>query len=162
MTTNDVNGYTVLNDIFNQPTLVLRVKRFPTIYNNGVLVNNYLVISVVMITVTFSTILYLLIEFYVLNRVRQLSNDVQAIGISGDINKRLPVKRKDELSLLALKINDMLSALESANLQQRESENRFRTLVESMEDVVFTIERSNRKIHIYEKKQGPLRKHHPL
>jgi PAS domain S-box-containing protein len=155
LTTREVYGYAVLNDIFNQPTFILRLNRFPAIYNNGILVKNYLITSVVMISITFITILFLLIEFNVLHRIRQLSLDVQNIGTSGDINKRLVVKRKDEISLLALKINDMLGALEGANLQRRESENRFRTLVESMDDVVFTAERENQKVHVYEKKRSP-------
>ena len=145
-----VYGYLVLSDIFHQPILILRLGHFPSIYSSGLLVNEYLIISEVMISITFGILLFLLIEFNVLARVRQLNSAVLAIGASGDATRRLRETRKDELSTLASTINAMLVALEKANLQHRESEERFRILVESMEDIVFTVERPDSRIHIYD------------
>lgn len=152
---NRVYGYAFLNDLYGQPISVIQVDQIPTIYNNGIVVNEYLVISIVGAALTFSIILFFLIQFNVLNRVSQLGRDVLAIGASGDITGRLPIARKDELSQLAASINDMLRALQNAISSRQESEERFRKLVESMDDVVFTMNRDDKAVQIYEKKRSP-------
>jgi signal transduction histidine kinase/sensor domain CHASE-containing protein len=138
-----ISGYAVLKDFYQQPGFFLRVTSYPALYNNGLLVNNYLMILLVIISVILGLTIFVLIEFNVLNRVRQLGRAVQAIGSSGSIDSRLQVGRRDELAVLALNINEMLEALQRAILQKKESEDRFRTLVESMEDMVFTVERGD-------------------
>ena len=155
LTRQQVAGFSILNDLFGKQAFFLRVTRYPAQYNNGLLVNDYLVMVIVLISVVSGLILYFLIEFIVLNRVRQLSKDVQAIGISGDISGRLPLRSKDELANLAMKINDMLGALDQAIRQKRASESRFRTLVESMDDMVFTVDGEDRQLTVYDKKALP-------
>lgn len=151
LTSSQVSGFAPIKDITGQPSLLLRVDRYPNIYNNGLLVQNYLVISIIMITTTFAIIQFLMIELAVLRPIRKMSRAVQAIGASGTLTKRIPITRKDELSPLALKINEMLEALEHSMLRRSESENRFQTLVESMQDLVMTVDRGSRQVKFFER-----------
>ncbi len=146
-----ISGYDLLEDIYGQAAFLIQVEEFPSIYKNGELVFNYIIIALIMSGITFITILFLLIEGNVLSRLRQLSEDVAAVGRSGDINRRLSVRRKDELGQLGVAINSMLTALQRAVSQRQESEERFQKLVESMDDVVFTIDRESQQVQVYGK-----------
>jgi len=134
-----VAGYTLLKDINDQPAFLLRADQPQSVYRTGILLVNYLVVAQVMSGITFSAILFLLLEMTVLGRLRRLSRDVTAIGASGDITRRVAVTRHDELTRLGQSINATLDSLAQAQKQRQESEGRFRTLVESMDDVVFTV-----------------------
>jgi signal transduction histidine kinase len=132
LTPDQVSGYAILNDLFGQPMLIIRVDQYPTIYNNGVVVNNYLAISLVVSALAFSILLFFLIKFNVLNRIDHLSKEVIAIGASGDLHKRLSILHKDELSNLAATINRSLDALENAVSQHQESQELLRTRVQEL------------------------------
>lgn len=149
LTPDLASGYAVMNDIFGHPALILRVDQYPTILNNGLVINNFLAVSLIITALAFGTLLFFLIQFNVLNPISRLSQEVLEIGAIGDIHKRLKIIEKDELSNLAVTINNTLDALDQALFQRQESEERFRTLVESMDDVVFTVEKENKRVNIY-------------
>jgi len=151
---SQVTGYAVLEDISGQPGLLLSVERFPSAYNSGLLVQNYLVTAILLVTTSFAALLFLVVEFAVLRPVRRLSGAVQAIGASADLAERVPVSGDNELAPLAVKINQMLEALQRSTRQRRESENRFQTLVESMADPVVTIARGG-ALRLYERVGQP-------
>jgi signal transduction histidine kinase/sensor domain CHASE-containing protein len=132
LSSSQVTGYEVLDDFFGQPALVMSVSQFPSIYNTGQLVNNSLILPIAMIILTFSAVLFLLIEFNVLRRVRQLSQDIVLVGASGDITKRLSFKRTDEISMLASGINEMLDALELAVSGQKKLEQDLRKRIDEL------------------------------
>ncbi len=120
----NVSGYVLWRDLYDQPVFLIRVDQFPTIYNNGELVSNYMVLAVIMSGVTFSIVLFLLVEYNVLARLRKTSAQVVAIGKTGDIEQRLSETRNDELGRLGLAINDMLAELQSAQHLRQQSEKR--------------------------------------
>jgi len=136
---NTVTGYALLRDFNDNPAFLLRVDQSQSVYRTGILLVNYLVVAQVMSGITFSAILFLLLEMTVLGRLRRLSRDVMAIGMAGDITRRVTVTRHDELSKLGRSINATLDSLAQAQKLRQESEGRFRTLVESMDDAVFTV-----------------------
>jgi len=134
-----VAGYTLLMDVHGRPAFLLRTDQPQSVYRTGILLVNYLVVAQVMSGITFSAILFLLLEMTILGRLRRLSQEVVAIGTAGDITRRVTISRHDELTQLGQSINATLDSLAHAQKQRQESEGRFRTLVESMDDVVFTV-----------------------
>ncbi len=148
---NIVSGYDLLEDISGKPAFLICVEEYPGIYKNGLLVINYIIIALFLSGISFIAILFLLIERNVLSRLRQMGEQAAAIGRGGDFNRRLSVQRKDELGQLGATINGMLAALHHAVSQRQDSEERFQKLVESMDDVVFTIDRGSQQVKVYGK-----------
>jgi len=62
---------------------------------------------------------------------------VTAIGGSGDLARRLPVRGRDELSTLAVEINAMLAALEAAEQGQQRQLHLLQTLLDAIPCPVF-------------------------
>ena len=63
-----------------------------------------------------------------------LNQEVSAIRASGDDSQRVQVRGHDELASLSRTINEMLETLEER------SEERYRTLVENINDVIFALD----------------------
>lgn len=111
-------GYTLLNDIYGQPALLLRVEIPREIYQQGQTSLNYLVVAVVLTGLIFGGVTLLLLERLVLSRLTQFSSDVRQIGQSGDFSMRVQsVSGADELPLLAKDVNRMLEALEQSQAE---------------------------------------------
>jgi PAS domain S-box-containing protein len=66
-----------------------------------------------------------LIETLVVRRVVRMSQEVQEIGERGVVSARITIDGSDELSNLAASVNGMLSDLERAEREARESERKF-------------------------------------
>ncbi|NCO69203.1 MAG: PAS domain S-box protein, partial [Acidobacteria bacterium] len=75
---------------------------------------------------------WLAINRIVLHRVRTLVADVEEIGTRRDLSRRVTVKGRDELAVLAAAINQTVGALEGAVLGRERSERRFSQLFESV------------------------------
>lgn len=121
-----IAGYTLINDIYGKPALVMRVDTPRLIYKQGQVSIRYLVLSILVVGLVFCVATLLLLEKLVLSRVSRLSADVTSIGTSGDLSARLlSLSGTDELSSLASTINGMLEALENSLHNQRESEQRY-------------------------------------
>lgn len=135
-------GYLLLEDVQGDSAAILQIQQARSVYRTGVRLMNFIIIALAMSGLTFSTILFLVLEMKVLSRLRRLNQEMTRIGQSGDIARRVGVEQSDELTELARTINAMLSDLQQAQTLRQVSEERFRSLVESMDDVVFTIDRS--------------------
>jgi PAS domain S-box-containing protein len=133
-------GYTLIGDYYGDPGYILRMDISRTQFRNRQATTNYLTIYLIMSAVIFSVMVLILFEGLVLSRLARLNKEVNRIGQSGDISQRVTVQYKDEISNLSRNINQSLANLEQAQRQRQESEQRFRTLVESMDDVVFTLD----------------------
>jgi len=123
-----IAGYTVIEDIYNKPALLLRVDTPRLIYQQGQASIRHLLSSLLIVGVVFVVATLLLIETLILSRLSRLSADVQGIGRSGDLAARVfSISGQDELSSLAGTINEMLEALEHSIEEQRQSEERYHT-----------------------------------
>ncbi len=142
-------GYVLLNDYQGQPSYILRIDQARTLYRNSQLVLRYLYIILISGTVLFGLIVFLFMDRLVLTRLRQLGNEVVSVGRWGNLNARVRVSGKDELSRLAVTINQMLSDLQQAQNRRRESEERFQAVVESMGDMVFIIDQNMRRLRFF-------------
>jgi PAS domain S-box-containing protein len=131
-----IAGYATLQDLYGNPALLLRVDRPRSIYQQGRDSVRYFSISMLVVGLIFSGITLLLIEKVVLSRLGRLTRSVTRVGDRGDLGERITLPGRDELSGLARTINAMLDALGHSQVQQRESESRYRLMAENSTDLI--------------------------
>jgi diguanylate cyclase (GGDEF)-like protein len=107
-------GYTLLDDIYGQPALIARATIPRDIYAQGRATMLYMLVTLLVATLVLGLASYALLELAVLRRLVRLSASVKAIGASQDSSARLTVKGRDELSVLAADINEMLTGIAHA------------------------------------------------
>lgn len=165
-----ISGYTLLNDVYGVPALLIEVSLPRLIYNQGKRSVSYLFYSLIVIGVIFTGLFLLLLEKLVLHRIRYLNNDVNRIEAGVEFSGRVRSdNEKDELSNLGSSINGMLEALELARKERlriedelrrhkdhleemveerttelEKSEEKYRSLVESTEDSIYMVDRDYR------------------
>ncbi|NWJ96081.1 MAG: diguanylate cyclase, partial [Chloroflexi bacterium] len=135
-----IAGYTILRDIYNKPTLFVRVELPRTIYQQGLQAQdsfNKIVLLLFLVSLIPVTMAVLILEKGLWLRLNSLNENLFKIGSSSNLSGRLPVTGKDELAQLTKNINKMLSDLELTQLNHLESEKKYRTVVESIKEVVF-------------------------
>ena len=132
-----IAGYTRIKDIYGKPALLLRVDVPRKIYRRGQTSLRYLIISVVVVGLVFGGMTVLLLEQLVLSRLARLSTGVKGIGESGDPSRRVSIQGEDELSSLASNINGMLQSLEHSQAQLRQSQERYRSVIDNVKEVIF-------------------------
>jgi diguanylate cyclase (GGDEF)-like protein len=104
----EVDGYFLINDYFNKPSLIFEVKMIPNIYNQGISSFYYILISILLFGIILGLILILSLDRAVLFRLQNLSDDTRRIGKAIDNSQKVMVGGNDEISKLAIEINTML------------------------------------------------------
>lgn len=138
-----IAGYTLIRDIYEQPALILKVSLSREIYTQGQVSLLYF-LTLLAIGLVFGGITMLALQRTLLSRLTRLSTSVSQIGAEGDLTARVTLTGEDELASLAGEINKTLTALERSQNELRESEQRFRSIVEqSVDGIVMTDELGN-------------------
>ena len=137
---NSVAGYTLLNDVYGAPAIMLRVDLPREIYQQGQVSQLYFIGSIVGIGLVFGLVVLLLLGKLVFSPLSRLSVVVSSIGKTGALSARVVTKGKDELSGLSSNINRMLESLERSHAELQESEEKFKHLVEDMNDAYFVVQ----------------------
>jgi sensor domain CHASE-containing protein/signal transduction histidine kinase len=120
--TDTVAGYTRLDDIYGEPALILEIQTARDIYQQGERSIYYFMLSLLGAGLIFSMVTLLILERPLLARLTHLNADVERIGATGDLSKRVPISGRDELSSLARSINSMLTRLEAAQIEHQQAE----------------------------------------
>lgn len=108
---NSIAGYVLVKDIYNNSILIVRVDTDRAIYQQGKTSIKFFTLALCTAGIFIGFILLLIMEKLVLKPLRLLSRSVKEIGESRDLSKRLPVKARDELGILAASANEMLDHL---------------------------------------------------
>ncbi|MHB9111322.1 MAG: CHASE4 domain-containing protein [Thermoleophilia bacterium] len=116
-----IAGYARLDDINGKPALMLRVDQSRDIQEQGIASMRYLIFAILGVGLVFGLITTMLIEKTVLSRVARIGRRVGEIEASGDHSERISLPGKDDLSLMAGKINNMLAALELSQVALQEA-----------------------------------------
>lgn len=119
---NSIAGYTLVQDVYADPALILRADMPRDIYRQGQTTNYYHFLFILLNGLIFAAVILLLLDRTVLSRIGRLSSDVGNIGLSGGVSTRVQVSGKDELSSLADMINNMLEKIDKSEGKLRKSE----------------------------------------
>ncbi len=107
-----IASYTLLNDFYSSPALLLKTETPRTIYQQGQATIRYLSWGILLVGLVFGLVTLAVLEKLVLARLARLSAEVSQIGIGGDLSGRVSARGQDELSALAKRINAMLDTLD--------------------------------------------------
>ncbi|MFZ5773643.1 MAG: CHASE4 domain-containing protein [Thermodesulfobacteriota bacterium] len=127
---DNIAGYGALKDIFGQPLLLLRLTVPRTIHIQGHRTLTYLLWTTIITSLTFSLVVFIILDRLVLNKLAVLNNDVLRISKSAQPAFRVQVSGSDEFASLSTSINTMLDAIDKNQLEQKEKEVRLRTIAE--------------------------------
>jgi signal transduction histidine kinase/CheY-like chemotaxis protein len=128
-----IAAYTMLRDVFGTPALLMRVALPREIYQNGQSSQRRLTISILVVGLVFAAVTLLWLEKTVLSRLAHFSDEVTAVGASGDLSKRLQITGRDELSRVGGAVNTMLSELETYEHERAHSAQQLRDAKEVAE-----------------------------
>ena len=115
----------LIRDPEGQPALILTIKMPREIFNRGQATAIISFWWVVGLGLFLALLVWVLLNRMVIARWTRLERDVQQIGQSEDLSRRLKVDSNDELGSLTDNINQMMDRLEEARQKERESERRF-------------------------------------
>ncbi|MBI4188768.1 MAG: HAMP domain-containing protein, partial [Chloroflexi bacterium] len=110
-----VAGYSLINDIYGRPALLMRADMPRDIYQHGQRSIAYLIVSIVVAGVVLGTATMLLLEKQILSRLAHLGKGLRKIGLTGDLSQRVSITGQDEVTKLADTINVMMEALEQSD-----------------------------------------------
>jgi PAS domain S-box-containing protein len=141
LTEESIAGYKVLNDIYGNPAIILRVDSSREFYRQGQATMWYFIESILAIGIVFGVVTIFFLERSVLSPLSGLSNNVSRIEKSGDLSERVMIKKKenDELGNLADGINGMLGSLEQSTEKLRMSEEKNKAFINAIPDVMFQL-----------------------
>ncbi|HEY9597265.1 MAG TPA: CHASE4 domain-containing protein, partial [Cyanophyceae cyanobacterium] len=139
-----IAGYTLLNDIQGKPGLLLRVDTSRDIYQQGKQGLRYLLLALLAAGLLFGSVILLLLEKSVLLPLARFIQAVKRIRSSGDLSERLSLDNQDELSRLGTAINQLLETLQQSQLLLSQSQERYRSVVNNIKEVIFQTDASGR------------------
>jgi signal transduction histidine kinase/sensor domain CHASE-containing protein len=133
-------GYRLIDDVEDQPALVMTARMPRTIYNEGKATELYLMGAVLALGIAFSVLTLFLLERLVLSRLVGLGKNVETIGARGDLSARLHSEGHDELTRVSDLINRMLANLEKAEQERRRQEERYRAYINQSTEGIWRCE----------------------
>jgi diguanylate cyclase (GGDEF)-like protein/PAS domain S-box-containing protein len=133
-----VAGYTVLPDIYGEPGVLVGVELPREIYGQGQAAVAYVLTAILLVGLAFGALQCVMLDRQVLARIMELSTGIARIGSHEDLSTRVDAKGQDELSRLGAQINDMLERLQRTQADLKRSEERYRELVESANEIIYT------------------------
>jgi PAS domain S-box-containing protein len=126
-----VSGYTVINDVYGNPALIMRVDDPREAYAQAKTSMRYLGLALLAIGFVLGLVTMLLLERMVIIRLIGLNSSVMKIGSQGTASSRVEANGNDEIFALATNVNSMLDSIENSEAKERESGERFRSLYEN-------------------------------
>lgn len=116
-----IAGYALIDDIYGQPSLILRIDIPRDILSQGRSSLTYFLASLLVTGVIFISATLLILERTVLSRLASLSETVTRIHSTNDLTLPIQVKGNDELANLATGLKQMLDALAQSQMHLKEA-----------------------------------------
>jgi diguanylate cyclase (GGDEF)-like protein/PAS domain S-box-containing protein len=138
---NCIAGYALLNDLYGQPGVILRIDTPREAFLQGKRTVQYFILLMIGLGLLFTLLYLLMLEKTVLARLSSLGRQVFQIGQQNQPSLRASVPGHDEISGLADSINRMLQSLEAAQNELRESEAATHALLSGMPDSLLRIDK---------------------
>ncbi len=128
---NSIAAYGLINDIYGNPSIILRSEMVRTLYNSYLGNVLYFVGALLLVGILFVILILYFLDKNVLNRLDKLMTEIVDIGKKGDINRRVTVSGDDELTDLASSINSSLFSLQKSERDLEISEKKYRNIFEN-------------------------------
>lgn len=117
----EISGYTFVYDINNKPILLFNLEIGRAIYQQSQTTKNYMLLMIVIIMIVLVIMIIALLRYLILNRLSNLSHQVNEIQNSKCLDKRIHENTDnenshDEINHLVRNINNMLSAIQGTNI----------------------------------------------
>ncbi|MCX9083466.1 MAG: PAS domain S-box protein [Candidatus Methanoperedens sp.] len=110
-----IAGYTILNDIFGNPALILKVETSRLVHERGKETVDYFILFLVIIGVIFVVVFLFLIKYFVLKSIKNLDGQVQDISRSGDVSSRVSIRGDGTYPAYHRTLNKMMDSLTLRN-----------------------------------------------
>ncbi len=131
-----IAGYTLIRDLDGQPAAIIRVDSPREIDRQGRSSVSYFTLTLAIVGALFSGLMLLIVERLVISPVARLSRDVERVGELADLAMRIEATGKDELAQLASAINNMLAALDRAQVEREDTQQRYQLMAENATDLI--------------------------
>ncbi|NJN62851.1 MAG: response regulator, partial [Coleofasciculaceae cyanobacterium RL_1_1] len=131
-----IAGYTLIRDLDGQPVAIIRVDSPREIDRQGRSSVSYFTLTLAIVGALFSGLMLLIVERLVISPVARLSRDVERVGELADLAMRIEATGKDELAQLANAINNMLAALDRAQVEREDTQQRYQLMAENATDLI--------------------------
>ncbi len=128
MDSQTIAGYTVLNDIYGNPGLIIKLDMNRDIYRQGWKTLEWVTMSLVFFGFLHALVIILLLRYNIVSPMTRLAREVAVIGKNGNFSARVKVKGKDEIAGLATNINEMLAVLQQDEEKISRSEQYYRSI----------------------------------
>jgi len=128
---NSIAAYGLINDIYGNPSIIIRSEMVRTLYNSYLSNVIYFVGAVLLVGILFVILILYFLDKNVMNRLDKLISEIVDIGKKGDISRRVSVKGDDELAELASSINSSLFSLQKYEKDIENSEKKYRNIFEN-------------------------------
>jgi PAS domain S-box-containing protein len=125
-----VSGYTIIKDVYGNPSVILRVDNQRELYSLAKIRVGYLGLSLVVIGVILGLVMIVLLNKMIVLRLTSLTSSVKNISKQGSPSSRVEVNGNDEIYELGTGVNSMLDSIENFRLKERESDERYRQLLD--------------------------------
>ncbi|HIE00915.1 MAG TPA: PAS domain S-box protein [Thiotrichaceae bacterium] len=123
LSSDRIAGYLLVNDIYDEPALLLRVRMPREIYQQGLTGLRYISGFVLGFALIFAGLIPWLFDRLVLRRLASLSYEVRLLDTTDELST-VTVRENDELAELARAINNKLKALQTFYAKVSENEAR--------------------------------------
>jgi len=104
-----IGGYALVNDVFSNPALILRIDLPRDIYKQGLMTVNYFLVSVAALCIVFGAAMVILLEKGILSSLSGLTKTVKEMGTKEYNSHDFSRFGNDETSILADAIKDAIS-----------------------------------------------------
>ena len=128
---NSIAAYTLINDIYGNPAVILKSQMPRTLYNSYIDTVLYFIITIILFGVFFVGLVLYSLDKNVLTRLDRIMGEIRIIGKKGDLKDRITVTGNDELTDLASSINNTVQALQKSEKNLEDSEKKYRSIFEN-------------------------------
>jgi PAS domain S-box-containing protein len=142
-------GYTLINDIYGNPAVILKTATSRNVYNQGRYTVIFLFVVLGLAGLLFGLIFIVTMRKTILKRFDALTSGVSIIGSTGDVSKTISIpgpviKGKDELTELAESINSMLGKINEGESKLQTQHDLFERLLLYIPALVLVIDRDSK------------------
>lgn len=129
-----LSTYTLLYDIYGKPALILKTDRPREIYARAKVIVSSFLLYILAAGFSSAVVAMFFLDRTILARLARFSQTVARISKSGNLSDRLSDSGNDEIDELARSINAMLTKIENGQTALAESEEKYRTILEEMQE----------------------------